>query len=408
MGERPSGSQCANEKRLHVVQANAPKGYSLPPFSPFPLGNAGRQKQPPFYSSAATTPSVYGHDNYTTASYSSSGLPSGGFGNRQVPRFDDYRQALGSANSWAQANSATSDVGPMSGASSQRWPHQHNPVPSPPHSQRDYERPGSLVAGLTQLDTTIHHHIDAAFGSLSRLVIDKNDRVLDQVLVRLDDIEDAIGKNAKHLKPDIKNVNGEIHKLKAAINNFNGGNESIKVTLNTLESKMNALEKHAEESQRLFQQIIAKQTALESESERQDRNSASAHRRAESAHGALGISQEGQQQQNGGTGSRAASRVRTSKASNRSHRSNTASSQPVSGMIDDAAGRKEHGRNGNYARGPVPDLRNHPAYAGIPQPTTQMYDQNGVPIGMAYNAGVPYGTQQFGDGGWYHQAYGST
>ena len=357
----------------------------------------------PSQESHATTPSVF-RDDYTNASFDSSGLPSGhngGLIDRQLPFPDDRRSHLGSANSWAQENSYPSDNGPVSALLPQGWPHRLNSVPSPPHSQRDYDRPGSLAAGLSQLDMTIHHHIDTAFGQLSRLVTDKHDRVLDQVLRRVDNLEDVIGRNLKNVKSEIKGMNHEMGRMKLAINSFSKGNEDVKELMQSLNKQLGSLETQVNESQRLCQQVVTTQTTCSSESERQPRSLA--HRRTESAHGAFSTSQDRRSQPNGG--SRAASKMRTSKASNRSHRSNTVSSQPTNGANEERGAKREYHPDTGAVRGSVPDIRDHPAYAGIPQPATQMYDQNGIPIGLAY--GVPYGTQQFGDGGWYHQAYGS-
>ena len=374
--------------------------------SPISRGFAANQSLDctvPSQQSKDTTPSVF-HDDYTDASFSSSGLAPGHFGhiNSRQPRGLDDNRPTGSANSWAQECSYTSGSGPVSALLPQRWPHHLNSVPSPPNSQRDYDRPGSLAAGLSQLDMTIHHHIDTAFGHLSRLITDKHDRVLDQVLRRLDNMDDGTGRTFKNVKSEIRGLNHEVTKVKSAINSFSNGNEGIKELLHGLERQMGSLEKEVGENQRVCQQIATEQTHFESESERQSRNLA--HRRTESAHGALGTSQDRHLERNGG--SRAASKMRTSKASSKSNRSNTVTSQPTNGLNEDRGSRREYLADVGAGRGPVPDIRDHPAYAGIPQSATQMYDQNGVPVGLAY-AGVPYGTQQFGDGGWYHQAYGS-
>ena len=383
------------------------QGYSLPPFSPMPkifAPKQGKEQLATSQTSNATTPSGF-HDDYTNASFSSSGFPprqDDGLTNRQLPRPLEIRQPLGSANSWAQEISSASENDAESAHLPRHWPHRLNPVPSPPHSQRDYDRPGSVAAGLSQLDMTIHHHIDTAFASLSRLIIDKNDRVMDQMLRRIDNFEDAITKSNKNVKKEVKSLSGEVLRTRMAINNFSSGNENIKELMQNLQDKIGSFEKQSDEIRNLCQLMIMQQAAPDLESERQTRSSV--HRRTESAHGASGMSRDRQQQRN--SERRATSRMRTSKGSSRSHRSNTVSSSPIDRNSDSQGARREQHTDIRSGREPAPDLRKHPAYAGIPQSGTQMYDQYGVPIGIAY-AGVPYDTQNLGDGGWYQQAYGS-
>ncbi|KAL9639644.1 MAG: hypothetical protein Q9164_000800 [Protoblastenia rupestris] len=391
------------------------KGYSLPPFSPMPnefTHERNTERNLPAQNSALTTPSVFG-DNYTNASFPSSGqgsaqnLRSVHLAPHGATRFTDYKPPLGSANSWASEsrnNSFASEIGPVSALLPPNWPHHHlsNSVPSPPHTRQDYQRPDPLSAGLSQLDLTIHHHIDTAFGSLSRLVTDKHDRVRDQVIRRIEDLEDGFGKNFRQIKSDLKGINSEVGRVKAAIHNFSAGNESIKELVLDLQGKLITLEQHVEENKRHCQQIITNQI-VQFEDDRQPRSST--HGRTESAHGALDVSQDRHMLRDGA--SRTSSKARTSNKSSRGHRSNTVSS-PTNGRVsEDRGARRDYLTDLAAVRGPVPDIREHPAYAGIPQPPSQMYDQNGVPIGLAYTAQVPYGAQQLGDGGWYQQAYGS-
>ncbi|KAL9100164.1 MAG: hypothetical protein Q9163_004429 [Psora crenata] len=398
------------------AKINFAQGYSLPPFSPMPDGypqtHTTDGSLPP-QTSIANTPSVFG-DNYTNASFPSSGQGSaqhfrdGFLAAHNAPRFTEYPLPPASSNSWASGsrnNSFVSGSAPASALLPPRWPSHHlsNSVPSPPQTRQDYQRPDPLSAGLSQLDMTIHHHIDNAFGSLSRLVTDKHDRVLDQVIRRLEDVEDRLGKGFKQMKSDIKGVNSELGKVKTAVHGFNAGQEGLKELLNGLEKKLGGLEQCIEEHKCQCQQIMTNQ-ATSDEGDRQPRSTT--HRRTESAHGALGTSQDRERQQNGG--SRTSSKVRISNTSSRGHRTSTANSQTSARVSDNRGGaRREYFAELGAARGPVPDIREHPAYAGVPQPPSQMYDQNGMPIGMAYTAPVTYGSQQLGDGGWYHQAYGS-
>ncbi|KAL9129025.1 MAG: hypothetical protein Q9217_002427 [Psora testacea] len=388
------------------AEINHVKGYSLPQFSPMPKGCAqyhATDAPLPTQTSAVTTPSVFG-DIYTDASLPGSGQGSaqhsrnGPLAPHNAPRFAEYQPPLGSANSWASGsryNSFAPENAPVSALLPPLWPHHHlsNSVPSPPHTRQDYQRPDPLSAGLSQLDMTIHHHIDTAFGALSRLVTDKHDRMLDHVIRRLEDLEDGLGKSFKHIKSNIKGLNSEVGRVKATIHSFNAGHEGIKGLMHGLEGKLGVLEQQIEENKRQCQQIM-KALTINVEGDRQSRSST--HRRTESAHGILDTSRDRHKEQNGM--SRASSKARISNTSSRGHRSNTVNSQTNGRVSDDRGSKREYFADLGAARGPVPDIREHPAYSGVPLPPSQMYDQNGVPIGMASTASVPYGAQQLGDG----------
>ena len=398
-----------------TAEINHAKGYSLPPFSPMQKSypqDDNKGEPPPLQNSAVTSPSVFG-PSYTNASFPSSGqgsaqpLRNGHLGSHNAAQFAEYQLPLPSANSWAAEprNSALASVNaPVSALLSPLWSHHYlsNSVPSPPRTRQDYQRPDPLSAGLSHLEMTVHHHIDSAFGSLSRLVTDKHDRVLDQVIRRLENLEDGLGKSFRQMKGDLRGVSTEICSVKTTIRSFSDGNEGIREAMRGLESKLTALEKSLNDNTRQCQQIITYQSAKE-EDDRQMRSST--HRRTESAHGVLCTGQDCRKQENGMD--RTASRACLSNTSSRGHRSNTLNSQTNGRVSDDRGARREYFAELVAARGPVPDIREHPAYAGVPQPQNQMYDQHGMPIGMGYTGHIPYGTQQLGDGGWYHQAYGS-
>ena len=379
----------------------------------FPHGQTA-QDIVPSQSPAITTPSVFG-DTYTNASFPSDGkgsvreLADREFAPHSQPRSAEHHAPSGSANSWASGtrnNSFASGSAPVSALLPPQWPNHQlsKSVPSPPHTRQDYQRPDPLSAGLSQLDMTIHHHIDTAFGSLSRLISDKNDRILDQVIRRLESIEAGLSKNSKQVRSDLKGINSEVGKVKAAIGSVSMNGESTKEVMHSLEGKLAALEKIIEENECCCQQIVSNQT-MDEESDRKPRSST--HRRTESAHGALGISQDCQMQQNGV--SRASSKARTSNPNSRDRRSNTTNSLTNGTRVSEERGtRRGYFTDVGAARGPIPDIREHPAYAAVPQPTSHVYDRNEFPIGTAYTAGAPYGGAQFGDGGWYHQAYGSS
>ena len=323
--------------------------------------------------------------------------------NPNMNRMSEYQNPLPSANSWAsdsRADSYTSTDPPLSALLPPRWPNHHtsNSVPSPPHSQNDYQRPGSVSAALAHLELTLHHHVDSVSGSLSRLITDKHDRVMDQTIRRLENLEELISRELRSLRGEVKDIKKQVSNLKEGLKDTSRSNDGTKDLLKGLEGKFEALEKHVQEHGCKCQHVVAEQSLSEPESDRQRRNKS--HRRTESAHGALG--QGEQREQYRSSASRSSNSGRQSGNSSRRHRSNTLSGQPGSGASDE---KREYFTELGQARGPVPDIKDHPAYAGVHQGTGQVYghDQSRMPTVLN---GLPYENPSLSDGRWYQQAYG--
>ena len=320
--------------------------------------------------------------------------------NPNFNRLPEYQHPFPSANSWAsesRGNSLTSTNLPLSALSPPRWHHHHsiNSVPSPPQNQYDFQRSGSVPAALAQIELTIHHHLDTAFGSLSRLITDKHDRMMDRTIRRLENLEDTVSKGLKAIKGEVQDIRKDVGNLRGDLKDAVSGNNGTTGLIKGLEEKLQVLDKHIEEHARKYEYNSREQSASEPDFDRHQR--ASSHRRTESAHGAFG---QGEQRQKYGSGaSRSSNSARQSGTSSRGHRSNTISSQPGSGMSDERSVRRECFAELGAARGAVPDLRNHPAYAGTPQGQ----GQNGVP---APPNGLPFRNPSLGVGEWYQKAYG--
>lgn len=329
--------------------------------------------------------------------------------NQDSHHFGDYQLPLPSAISWAsgsRGNSFTSTDRPISALLPPRWPNHHasNSVPSPPYSQRDYQRPGPLSVGLAQLDLTLHHHIDTAFGALSRLITDKHDRALDQTIRRLDKLDEALGKGMRGLKGESKSLRNDVGGLKFATNDISKVLEGMNDMLKGFEDKLHALERHVETHECQCPHTVVEQNNSGPEVGRHEQQIAP--RRTESAHGALGRSEQRQQYHSGA--SRSSSKARQSEASSGRHRSNTLNGQPGTRMHEERGTRGEDYMAMTTGRGAIPDLRNHPAYAGVQHGGGQRFalGEDGISRGMAMPNAVAYAHQPLGDGGWYHQAYG--
>ena len=274
-----------------------------------------------------------------------------------------------------------------------------NSVPSPPQNQYDFQRSGSVPAALAQIELTVHHHLDTAFASLSRLITDKHDRMVDQTIRRLENLEDATSKGLRAIKGEVKDLKKDVGSLRGDLKDAVSGNDGAKELIKGLEEKLQALDKHIEEHARSYEGNPREQSASEPDYDRHQQ--ASSHRRAESAHGAFG---QGEQRQNYGSGvSRSSNSARQSGTSSRGHRSNTVSSHICNGVSDERSARREYFAELGAARGAVPDIRNHPAFAGTPQ--GQGLGNGQVAVTATPN-GPPLRNPSLGVGEWYQKAYG--
>lgn len=323
--------------------------------------------------------------------------------NPNTDRSSEIYRPLPSANSWVSGNSFTSTNAPLSALLPPSWPNHHssNSVPSPPHNQHDYQRPGSMSAAMARLELTLHHHIDSTAGSLSRLITDKHDRIMDQTIRRLENLEETVSKGFRHLKADFKDIRKDIDDLKEEFKDVVKGSDSVQELFKGMDGKLKALEKSVEGHSCNCQLAVAERSPSEPASEPQQE--AASHRRTESAHGALGHGEQRQQYRSGA--SRSSTSARQSGNSNRVHRSNTVNKQLGNRMSDETDTRREYFAELGAARGPMPDLRDHPAYSGMQQDQSQIYghDQHSIPSVLH---GLPYEPPSLSDGRWYQQAYG--
>ena len=396
---------------MRWANADYVQGYSLPPFSPLP------NWLPPKDEASRTSP------------FDNRGMPVMHNGSRNdygncertdlPPRTNfnantdsnpktgsslDYQHPLPSANSWASGNSFKINNAPLSALLPRNWPNHHNnSVPSPPHNQHDYQRPGSMSAAMARLELTLHHHIDSTAGSLSRLITDKHDRILDQTIRRMDNIEEVVSKGLRNIKHDFKDIKRDVGSLREELKDVVASSERSQDIFRRLDAKLEALEKGVEEHSCRCQLTATAPSPHMCDRERQ--KGAASHRRTESAHGALGQGEHRQQYQSGA--SRSSNSARHSANSNRAHRSNTSKSQPSNGMSEEMDSRREYFAELGAARGPKPDLRDHPAFSGTHQVQGQIYshDQNGMPSILS---DLPYEPPSLSNGRWYQQAYGQS
>ena len=256
---------------------------------------------------------------------------------------------------------------------------------------------------MARLELTLHHHIDSTAGSLSRLITNKHDRIMDQTIRRLDSVEEAVSKGFRNVKNDLKDIKKDIGSLKGELKDVVASSERSQDIFRRLNAKLEALEKGVEEHSCKCQLAATEPSPHMSDRERQ--KGAASHRRTESAHGALGQGEHRQEYQSGA--SRSSNSARHSAKSSRAHRSNTLKSQPSNGMSEEMDSRREYFAELGAARGPKPDLRDHPAFSGMQQAQGQIYshDQEGMPSILK---DLPYEPRSLSNGRWYEQAYGQS
>lgn len=296
-----------------------------------------------------------------------------------------------SGNSWAtnsQPRSLASHSNPGSALLPVNWPNQPgtNAVPSPPPSQLDYPRPSPVSASLAHLDMTLHHHIDTVFGALSRLTTDKHDRVLDGVLTRLDNLEDVMRKGFKDLRSEIKQVKGDVSRIKSHKDGQEQNQDAIYAHLERINDKLGSLEISGEGQ---FRQQI-------------QRPEVRTHNQAEGN----GSNQQPERQEERGPstehrGPRGQSRppVSTRTAGNRSQRSYTSVSQPDFGHGDELTARKAFLAELNGSRG-MPEGRDHQSVGGLQDSSQSESEPSKLSEGSSGDSA------RFANGAWYHLAYG--
>lgn len=124
----------------------------------------------------------------------------------------------------------------------------------PPYHQFGLQPP-PLQAGLAHMEMTIHHHIENCFAGLTRLVTDKHDRTVNQVVLRLESLEERLERRSKKTEADLEEMKGDLEELKKEITSryeessqecLKGFN-SVRELVRGVDYKMGSLEKKVDE-----------------------------------------------------------------------------------------------------------------------------------------------------------------
>ena len=102
-----------------------------------------------------------------------------------------------------------------------------NSVPPPPASFSEYE--STKAFDFARLEQSLHHHIDARFERLSRLVVERSDKVVDEVAKMMETFEEKLRKGLRgSIKQDLVALKNEFENL---------GHDLHGISANSLESK---------------------------------------------------------------------------------------------------------------------------------------------------------------------------
>lgn len=265
------------------------------------------------------------------------------------------------------------------------------------------------------MEMNLHHHIDNRADNLTRLMIDKIDRLGDHIAMRFDSLDESAGKAiSKGLKSDLRDIKGNMvirhRQIEGIANEING----ITASLRARDLKLDALEKKIEEG--ACNCLTQDAEANGSEAGRQ-----SPPRRTESAGAYLGRGEQhvqppaSQSSPRGSPGGRQPS-TGGHQPSNGGHQQSTGghrsrvSRRQLSDLVlelptDANAQRQFFVELGDLA-GPPPDISQHPAHRRAQPRTPPQLSQDpmAVAAGFMNNEDIAYQVPNFRRD-WYKHAF---
>lgn len=264
-------------------------------------------------------------------------------------------------------------------------PGRKNPYPAGPPYHQFGLQPPPVQAGLAHMEMALHHHIENCFAGLTRLVADKHDRTLNQVVLRLESLEARLERRSKKMEADLEEMKGDLEEMKKEITSRNEesskewlkGFNSVRELVRGVDYKMGSLEKKVEEysCKSRYPSVNGELSGSRVEFDVSPRrpNQSPKHRRTESAQatfpaqessplrsfplGSLATSATKQQSRSSGDG-------KSDYSSSQGRHSNSTSTSARSSN-DRSASRREFFADLVATRGqqpPPPDLSQHPAY----------------------------------------------
>ncbi|KAL8802047.1 MAG: hypothetical protein Q9182_004060 [Xanthomendoza sp. 2 TL-2023] len=354
-------------------------GYSLPPFSPFYPRQPPLPPPPPevdqrsFSQTSGDVPIVL--QKFPGESSHGSG----------------YTNSLRSQNSWALSGNGNSFVHGSTASSAAeitpRFPAhaRNNSVPAPPMSYPGFQpSAGSLPPGLMHMELNLHHHLESCFDSLMRFTTDNADRMMDKMVRRAEESQEAIERGLKVLRSEIKDISRELNSIQEEVAGAALADDRLKDSVGSLGKRLNELDEKVSGIGSQVQRTAVEATEGEKgEIWTESQGTRSSGRRSRSTHASASSHQEHRQPYTSGTTSGSASTQHSVNSSRGRHSNETSSGAGVK-RNDERSGRKS-------VSGSAPDIRDHPAYRGVAE-------SQGLssPIYQAPNYGAI----------WYQQAHG--
>ena len=140
-------------------------------------------------------------------------------------------------NSWVPSNPRQSAVVPPLFANDRT-----NSVPAPPTGFAGYEPNIPVSPELTYVEAKLHFHIDTCYEALRRLIISKNDRVIDEVIKRTEKVEERVDKSFRGTSRHFHEVQEEVKQTMGRATKDNGPNsQETLVRLGNMEDRMNSV-----------------------------------------------------------------------------------------------------------------------------------------------------------------------
>ena len=310
-----------------------------------------------------------------------------------------------------------------------------NAVPPPPSTYRGFQPgTGPVSAELNMFELNIHHHIDTCFGALDRMITDKIDQSMDQLIRRLEDREQKDEKQFKIVKNGVKEIQEKVQYLhddvclikeanepgNSSTNGAQAKFDEIKTEVEKIENKLEQLhvevtsmptkpggnENSLDAMEQKLGEVVSKIDRLVEHMTSGSQASGTSPRRVQSASNPS-PTYYGQRQQFHSGASNTSIGPRTSNSSNRGRHANRATGAGGPNATDGRGARRDYYTEMGNSMGEAPDLRQHPAFQNSQQ--HMGYDANGHPVGLAADGSIYQAPGFLGrdPAVWYQQAYGS-
>lgn len=263
-----------------------------------------------------------------------------------------------------------------------------NSVPAPPASSHpDYQPMRPIPADLAQLELNLHHHIDSGFNSLTKTFSDKTDRILDQLIRRLENLENKVEK-------DMKIAESQVTKVKAECANLSQEHRAILKELDLMRNCVRGLDLKLELIGGNIEENRCRDHCRQgSPGDSESQNPGCAQAVPRRSQDEIGHESSGNDQP---------SQAQTSFQFSQSHRSSPLGTGRSAGSNKSVLAQTE---GINRQR---PDLKNHPAFTSRQSTNSSAISETtSEESGFVIKNMLPlFQTPSFRDGGWYKQAYG--